>query len=152
MEQAEQLSDLHPCAGVMLHTTCKQTEPGWGLSREVTNCEVYKGESLLAPVPALGWEEEIGGGKRLWLAKAFLCNAVGCESEIARMALSKLFCSCFTFSSKAPSSSTRVTFPVWHHIMVYSHQQLQLPLHGNAFLAYCCHLPSLPARDILYPS
>jgi len=72
---------------------------------------VYKAGSLLAPVPALGWEEQIEGGKRLQLAKAFLCDMGGCESEIARMALSKLFCSWFTFHSKAPLSSTRAPFP-----------------------------------------
>lgn len=150
MERAEWLTDSHPCAGVMLHTARRQTERGWGLSREVTNCEVYKVKSLLAPGPALGWEEEIGGGRRLWLAKAFLRNTVGCELEIARMAPSKLFCSCFTFYSKAPLSSTRVTFPRWHHVMAYSHQHLQLPLHGDWFLTCRCHLPSLPAGDILY--
>lgn len=120
MEQARRLTDSHPCAGVVLHTAHKQTERGWGLSWKVTNCEVYKVESLLAPVPALGWEEEIRGGKRLRLAKAFLCNTLGCESEIARMALSKLFCSCFTFCSEAPLSSTRATFPGWHHVTAHS--------------------------------
>lgn len=132
-------------------TLHKQTEWGWGLSREVTNCEVYKVESLLAPLPALGWEEEVGGGKRLGPAKAFLHSAVGCEPETARMALSKLFCSCFTFYSKAPSSSTRATFPGWYRIMAYSHQRLQLSLRGDRFLTHCCHLPSHPVGDTLYP-
>jgi len=36
--------------------------------------------------------------------------------------------------------------------MASSHQWLQLPLHGDRFLTYLCHLLSLPASDILYPS
>lgn len=47
----------------MLHATHTQSEQSWGVPGEVTSCETHRVGSLLALVPALGWEEEIGGGK-----------------------------------------------------------------------------------------
>lgn len=83
--------------------------------------------------PSSSLERRNWKSRRLRLPKAFLCNVAGCESEVARMALSKLFCSCLTFYSKAPSSSTRAAFSGWHHITAYGHQSLQLSVMGTDF-------------------